>query len=562
MIGVLRHLRQLALPRNGGILTDGQLLERFLATRDESAFEAILCRHGPMVMGVCRRVLPCVQDAEDAFQATFLVLVHKAGSVAAREAVGSWLYGVAYRTACKARVSAARRRAKEMQMARPEAQQEPDDLWRELRPLLDQELSRLPEKYRGPVVLCDLQGQTRKQAAAQLGCPEGTVSGRLARARGMLAKRLARHGRVLSTAAFATALAQGNASACVRPPLVGSTIKAATLVAAGHAPAGVVSAPVAALTAGVLKAMSISKLKVVFAALAVGLVGIGLGVSSWGADDSAPQPQPPAQGAGGGGGVQAPAPEKINLPSGPAPVQVLASIDADGKLVIKRAVMQAPALPAPGAGFPGLPGGPAPGGGGGAGAPGAGAPGAGAPGAGVGAPGGGAGLGAPGGGGAPGAGGGPGAPGAPGGPPPGPGGVGAGFPGAGGRPGGFAPGGPGAGRGPGGFGPAGRSLQVQTYDLDNVEVLDAKGNKLDRKEVTRLLKNETVALATWYAPLDLLHLRVVKDGTLTFVLPGFGAAGAPGLPGGPGFRPGLPGGAPGAVPPLPPQPVPVVPDQP
>src|SRR5947209_1857639 len=152
MHGVLRHLRRLALPAGRAALTDGQLLERFVATRDEAAFEAIVRRHGPMVLGVCRRVLPGVQDAEDAFQATFLVLVHKAASVAAREAVGSWLYGVAYRTACKARGAAARRRTKEMQMARPEAQPEPDDLWRELRPLIDQELSRLPEKYRAPVV--------------------------------------------------------------------------------------------------------------------------------------------------------------------------------------------------------------------------------------------------------------------------------------------------------------------------------------------------------------------------------------------------------------------------
>src|SRR5581483_3092111 len=120
------------------------------------------------VMGVCRRLLPCVQDAEDAFQATFLVLVHKAASVAAREAVGSWLYGVAYRTACKARVATARRRAKERLMARPEAQPEADDLWHQLRPLIDQELGRLPEKYRAPIVLCDLEGHSRKQAAEQL----------------------------------------------------------------------------------------------------------------------------------------------------------------------------------------------------------------------------------------------------------------------------------------------------------------------------------------------------------------------------------------------------------
>src|SRR5262249_26019760 len=158
-------------------------------------------RHGPMVLGVCRRVLDHAHDAEDAFQATFLVLARKAASIVARDTVGNWLYGVAYRTAHKARVAAARRRLKERQMSRPEALDE--DVWRELRPVLDQELNRLPEKYREPVILCDLEGQTRKEAARRLGWPEGTLSGRLSRARVLLAKRLARHGLTLSGGAMA-----------------------------------------------------------------------------------------------------------------------------------------------------------------------------------------------------------------------------------------------------------------------------------------------------------------------------------------------------------------------
>src|SRR6516162_6845284 len=117
---VVRRLRRVALPAGSAALSDGQLLERFLSTRDEAAFELLLRRHGPMVLGVCRRVLPVVQDAEDAFQATFLVLVHKGKSVASRESVGSWLYVVAYRTACKARAAAGKRRVKEKQMAPPE----------------------------------------------------------------------------------------------------------------------------------------------------------------------------------------------------------------------------------------------------------------------------------------------------------------------------------------------------------------------------------------------------------------------------------------------------------
>src|SRR5262249_54277475 len=135
MNDMLRHLCRTALRHDGGGLTDGQLLERFLAAREEAAFEALLRRHGPLVRGRCRRVLPGIHDAEDAFQATFLVLVRKAASITARQSVGNWLYGVAYRTAQKARTALARRQAKERQMARPEAPPAHDDLWRDLRPL-------------------------------------------------------------------------------------------------------------------------------------------------------------------------------------------------------------------------------------------------------------------------------------------------------------------------------------------------------------------------------------------------------------------------------------------
>src|SRR5262249_1555261 len=267
MNDMLRHLRRAALAHDGGGLTDGQLLERFLATREEAAFEALLRRHGPMVLGVCRRVLGQEQDAEDAFQATFLVFVHQAASVAARESVGSWLYGVAYRTAQKARAAASRRREKEKQMARPEVLPEAGDMWRELRPLIDQELHQLSDKYRAPIILCDLEGQTRKEAARRLGCPQGTLSGRLSRARGLFAKRLARHGLAGAGGGGAGAQAKDAASACGPGPLVGSTLKAGTLVAAGHTVAGVVSVPVATLTEGVLKAMCLSKIKLAFAAI-------------------------------------------------------------------------------------------------------------------------------------------------------------------------------------------------------------------------------------------------------------------------------------------------------
>jgi RNA polymerase sigma factor (sigma-70 family) len=495
MNGVRRHLRRAALPPGGGRLTDGYLLERFLAAGDEAAFEALMHRHGPMVLGVCRRVLRQEQDAEDAFQATFLVLVRKGSSVVARESVGSWLYGVAYRTSLKAREATARRRAKEMQMAQPEALHEPDDPWSDLRPLLDQELNRLPDKYREPVVLCDLEGHTQKEAARRLGWPEGTVSGRLARARALLARRLARRGLALSGGVLALTLTRNAATAAVPAPLAGSTLQAAARIAAGNAAAGTVSAPVAALTEGVLQTMSTSQVKRVFAVmLAVGLMGAGWGVYQSRAGEglakklgnkTSPLVAAPAPTARIKGGAT------INLPTGPAPTQVLASLDKDGKLVIKTATMMFRgggfAVPPPAAPLPGI--------------------------------------------GGPGAGGGIGGPAPPAVPLPA-----------------VPPPGGGAGGGPAGPVPAAPPLQVawelrsQTYNLDDVTVLDTKGRKLDKKTVVKLLKKETVALASmWGQPVDPLHLRVLKDGLLVFVLP---------LP---KAIPAIPGIAPpgGVIPPLP-----------
>src|SRR5262249_11352360 len=209
MSEVIRHLRSAVLLRDGAGLTDGQLLEGFLSHRDEAALAALVLRPAPMVWGVCRRVLRNEADAEDAFQATFLFLVRKAASIASRELLSNWLYGVAYRTALKARATAARRGARERQVPEmPEPEVAPRGLPHDLQSLLDQELSRLPDKYRVAIVLCDLEGKTRPEAARELGCPEGTVAGRLARARGMLAKRLARHGTVLSGGSLAAALSQ------------------------------------------------------------------------------------------------------------------------------------------------------------------------------------------------------------------------------------------------------------------------------------------------------------------------------------------------------------------
>src|SRR5262245_9577337 len=171
---VLQHLRKTVLLPDGAALSDGQLLSRFIECRDEDAFAALVKRHGPMVWGVCRRLLASHHDAEDAFQATFLVLVRKAATVVPREMVANWLYGVAYMTAHRGKVAAAKTRRRErpfVEMPQPSTTE--PDLWTDLQPLLDLELSRLPEKYRAIIVLCDLEGKTRKDAARQLDLPEG-----------------------------------------------------------------------------------------------------------------------------------------------------------------------------------------------------------------------------------------------------------------------------------------------------------------------------------------------------------------------------------------------------
>ena len=278
---LLRHLRRAALLNDAGDVTDGQLLERFLAAREEAAFEVLLRRHGPMVLGVCRRVLSNVHDAEDAFQAAFVVLIRKGPSLLPRQTLGNWLYGVAYHTALKARAAGWKRRAKERQaaaMGRPQAPAE--DKADDLLPLLDRELDRLPDKYREAVVLCELEGKTREEAARQLGVPRGTLSGRLTTARRMLARRLTRRGVTLSGTALATVLASGAASACVPPALAGSTLKAAVALAAGQAAAGVLSAEVAALTQGMLKSLLLAKLQLTTTAAL--LLAVALGGSAGG----------------------------------------------------------------------------------------------------------------------------------------------------------------------------------------------------------------------------------------------------------------------------------------
>jgi RNA polymerase sigma factor (sigma-70 family) len=270
---VVHYLRRVAQPRGSNALTDGQLLESYLASRDEIAFEMLVRRHGVMVLGVCRRVLGNVHDAEDAFQATFLVLARKAGSIKPRSQVGNWLHGVALRTALEARTRRARRRSREVQVKdMPQPAIAPDVDFQELHRLLDQELGRLPDKYRSALVLCELEGRSRKEAARQLAIPEGTLSSRLAMGRQMLARRLARHGLAVSVTGLATSLA-GQAQAALPAALLRATTRAALLTGAGQSAGGLVSSHVVTLTQGVLKTMFLHKLKV----LTVLLLGIAVG---------------------------------------------------------------------------------------------------------------------------------------------------------------------------------------------------------------------------------------------------------------------------------------------
>lgn len=449
---VSQHLRRAALLADGAGLTDAQLLQEYLRHREEAALAALVRRHGPMVWGVCRRILSNYHDAEDAFQAAFLVFVRKAASIASPELLANWLYGVALQTALKARATSAKRHRRERQVREmPEPAVRDNDRWSDLQPILDQELSRLPDKYRIAIVLCDLQGKTRKEAARQLGVPEGTLAARLARGRKMLAQRLVRQGVSLSGGILAALLAQNTASASVPSAVVGSTIKAASLLAAGQAAtAGGISVHAVALMEGVVKAMLLTKLKIAIPiVLGMGLLGIGWGLCRTraaappsGVSEVASAPrETDARGADaaplapeeGNPAKDGPGEKKVGLPKGPAPVQVLARVDKDGKLVVKAEQMVAVGVRRPPLGED---------------------------------------------------------------PPPGP-----------------------------------RVLIKApmsrphdpfewAYDLKKVRVFDTKGKEIGKKEWAKRLKDETVAVASFGdQPPDLLHLRILREGTLVFVLP-------------------------------------------
>ncbi|QJW95768.1 RNA polymerase sigma factor [Frigoriglobus tundricola] len=258
--------------------SDADLIDRFVANRDGPAFAALVCRHGPMVLAVCRRVLRHRQDAEDAFQATFLVLARRADAIRPRSLLGNWLYGVAYRTALGARRSELARRVREAKVAVRVGDAAPDDaVSPDLRAAIDREVAALPAVCRAAVVACDLEGLSRREAAVRLGWSEGTLSSRLARARGLLARQLARYGLAVPAAGLAAVAGP----AAVAHTLAEPTVRLATLVAVGEA---VVTAPVTALMEGTMRTMLLAKMKAATAAAVVGCAVAVTALAGWRAD--------------------------------------------------------------------------------------------------------------------------------------------------------------------------------------------------------------------------------------------------------------------------------------
>jgi RNA polymerase sigma factor (sigma-70 family) len=283
MHAVLSYLRRLSGTADVGDLTDGQLLERFVREGDATAFETLMHRHGPLVLSVCRSVLRHEQDAEDAFQATFLVLVRRASAIGKRESVSSWLYGVAFRIAVRAKAATVRRKNHEQPGVEMIAAESPAGVHpHEMALPLHEEVNRLPEKYRSPIVLCYLQGKTREEAAQELGWTPGTVKGRLERGRDLLRSRLTRRGLSFSSGGMAVLLSANVASSAVPAVLLEATLTAAR--------GGPLAGSVAALTKGMLQTMFWTKLTTTAGImLALALAMTGAGVVAY---DFLPEPQP------------------------------------------------------------------------------------------------------------------------------------------------------------------------------------------------------------------------------------------------------------------------------
>ncbi len=341
---IVWHLRELVAVDQTAAATDRELLRRFVQQQDDAAFTALVQRHGPMVLSVCRRVLRHVHDAEDACQVAFLVLARKAGSIRRSESLGSWLHGVAFRAAANLKRQVARRHARETAAVDVAQQPDPGDVsWREVRAVLDEELRHLPTRYQAPLVLCYLEGKTRDEAAQELGWSTGTLRGRLERGRDLLRTRLARRGLMLSASLLATQLT-GNVSAALPATRWVEMARAAVSVAApGAAPAaGVVSARVTTVMQEVMQAMWVAKLKTAAVIVAaVSLVGIGAGLFAGGAltaqsaSAEGPAPGQGASPAAGGSDDKGIAPRPAPGAAQPDNPQELARQKAQSRLNLK-----------------------------------------------------------------------------------------------------------------------------------------------------------------------------------------------------------------------------------
>jgi RNA polymerase sigma factor (sigma-70 family) len=289
---VYRQVGQLFRSGTNTGLSEGQLLDRFVSNRDDSAFEAIVARHGPMVMGVCRGLLRDSNDVDDAFQATFLVLVKKAGSLRQRDLLGNWLYGVAHRVATRARHQSHRRSQMESIADEPMAAVDEASMLIDIRPLIHDELNRLPATYRAAVVLCLLQGQTHEAAAQQLGWPLGTVKGRLARAKDLLRSRLVRRGLTVAPAALLTALAR-EGHAAVTPSIAHHTTTAAlSLLTATSISALTISPQVLSLTGVAMSTLTSSTLKLAATSCVAGMIAISAASGYQKAEPASPPATP------------------------------------------------------------------------------------------------------------------------------------------------------------------------------------------------------------------------------------------------------------------------------
>jgi RNA polymerase sigma factor (sigma-70 family) len=301
-----RHLRVLFDAGTVAGLTDGQLLERFAAQRGETselAFAILVERHGPMVLRVCRAILRHEHETEDAFQATFLVLVRKADSLWVRDSLGPWLYRVAYRIAVRAKIVSGRRKAAEREVAEMASDRYDGEERSGLGPALYEELDRLPDRYRIPIVLCDLEGRTYEAAARHVGCPVGTLKSRLTRGRRRLRERLARRG-LISAGALGTLLFSDTAQATVPTALAEITAQVASGFATG-APltSGVVSLSATMLANSILRNMIMTKLKWIGMTLAAVTLATGAGVLTFGASGSQDPVLPTSQPSQPEGGV-------------------------------------------------------------------------------------------------------------------------------------------------------------------------------------------------------------------------------------------------------------------